>query len=376
MPRVISPKRDTWSGELYHYCPLTTDKVITLDCEKCEYKERIEWKTAKYVLYCGFPGEVELIEFDVPKAHDEVGPYHGLDVIESRRHTWAEPKLDGARALVHLTPNGVFITSRRREKTGQFKRFQDNVPHLRDNPQFKDIGMHGYTILDGEIIVPKEGDTLAATMSVVGALPDYAILAQSRLGLAHLHLFDIVYADGEDVSRLPLARRSAILQDIPTNDYIHIVPYYEVKTPEEKKAILDILWGEGYEGMVLKDPEAAYKASRAWLKVKQRVTLDCLIVDWKPGATGTKYENTLGSLTIAVRDAQGSLRVVADVIPGDDETRDRLYKHYKHMSREEIVSEKKIVEVVAQLVTKDGALRHPRILRWREDRSEPNVLDL
>jgi ATP-dependent DNA ligase len=374
--REIAPKRDTWTGELYHYCPLTLDKITTDKCEECEFRERIDWKTSKYIVHCRVPSEVELVTFDPPKAHDEVGPYSGMEVVESSRHIWVEPKLDGARALVHLTPNGVFITSRRREKTGQFKRFQDNVPHLRDDPKFKEIGQHGYTILDGEVIVPKEGDTLAATMSVVGALPDYALLAQRRLGLAHLHLFDVVYANGEDVSNFSLQRRREILRDIPTNDHVHLVPFHEAKTAEEKLAVLDVMWGEGYEGIVLKDPRAAYKASRAWLKVKQRVTLDCQIVDWKFGAPGTKYEETLGSLTIAVKNTGGKLVPVADVIPGDDETRERLFRHYASMSTEQVIAENKIVEVMAQLITKDGALRHPRILRWREDRSEPNMLDL
>ena len=45
-----------------------------------------------------------LDEFDPPKAHTtKIG----------RGHSWAEPKLDGVRALVHLHPeDGIVITTR------------------------------------------------------------------------------------------------------------------------------------------------------------------------------------------------------------------------------------------------------------------------
>ena len=372
--RTINPKRDQ-EGKLYHFCPLKQENIGEAICDGCEFRDSVEYLPTKYRVHCTFSkGGVELIQFKIPKAYAEVEGLRGNDVIKSSRHTWVEPKLDGARALVHCTPDGVFITSRRRNKEGEYNQFQDNVPHLRDHPTLVALGKDGYTILDGEIIM---GDTLGSTMGVVGGSPEHAIKIQEEYGQATLYLFDISRKAGQDISYLTLMSRRNILEDT-FEDLIHIrlVPTQLADTAEDKQNLLEEAIRAGYEGLVIKDPNSEYGESRAWLKVKQHLSVDAQVTGWHPGSVGGKWENSLGDLAVSVDDmATGELREICTVIPGDDATRARLYAQLSMLNEQAILDLGMIVELEGQGWSKEYRIRHPRILRYRVDRSDPNEVD-
>ena len=173
MTVVIESKRRPSTGNLYHYCPWLKENIESLTCANCQWHKGTERLEATYRVSCDFPVEgPELIVFEPAKAYDRVGSYKGDDVINSPRHVIIEPKLDGVRAIVHCTPEGVFITTRRKNKAGQYSQFQDNVPHLRDHLLLTQLGQEGYTIFDAEVIAPVDDDTLATTMGIVGAHPE------------------------------------------------------------------------------------------------------------------------------------------------------------------------------------------------------------
>lgn len=383
MPRKITPKRDIATGEFYHYCPETGQHTGPTACSLCPHLVELDRKSVSYTVDCGFAAEDELLEFEVPKAHGSYLGFEGPEILRhSDSHGWLEPKLDGVRAIVHVTASGVIITSRRRDKFGKFSQFQDNVPHLRDNPFFRRIyAQHGHTILDGEVLMPVREDTLAATMGVVGGLPEHAAAVQARLGKAQLWLFDLVNL-GTGLAALPLYRRHMFLQMLfdsylPGED-VQLVPHV-LGSPMPAEAKIEYLQQQldaGYEGVVAKDHKAGYFDSQAWLKIKQRTTVDAQIVGWEPGAKGGKHACTLGALVVAVLDAAtGQLREIANVVPGDDMLRASLFGQLRYLASAEIATLGMIAELEAQLWTKDGRLRHPRILRWRHDRSSPNIVD-
>lgn len=374
--RIISSKRDS-AGDLYHYCPLDSSQISDRYCTSCSHLEKVERLEASYRVHCKATLDVVLEEFDVPKAHDSVRSLKGIEVLQSERHSWVEPKLDGVRAIVHVTPGGVVITSRRRNKEGVFSRFQDNVPHLRDHPAF--TSLEGYWIFDGEVIMQDTDRTLALTMSVVGSLPDTAVWVQQQHGFAHLHLFDLVKRRGASLASDSQIHRRSVLdqwyQSLQNKNYLDLVPGINA-TYETKKRELARYLEQGYEGIVLKDPLAGYFDSRAWLKVKQSVSFDALVIGWEPGTIGSKYEDTLGTLRVAVLNEHAQLVEVALVSPGDEETRDRLYCQLRDLNGEEIKELALVVELEGQGWTIDTRIRHPRILRYRIDRSEPNQIDL
>ncbi len=63
------------------------------------------------------------------------------------------------------------------------------------------------------------------------------------------------------------------------------------------------------------------------------------------------------------------------MIPGDDAFRDDLYRRLYPLTTGEIIRLNLIVELEGQGFAKEYRIRHPRIIRWRHDRSEPNTVD-
>jgi ATP-dependent DNA ligase len=217
-------------------------------------------------------------------------------------------------------------------------------------------------------------------MSVAGSLPDTAISVQQHHGYARLVVFDIPMWEDHDIQSYSLADRKALLEnlDLDNNVHLHTIPVHkDVEVGEARESLLQDYLMEGYEGIVLKDPSSSYRTPRAWLKLKDEVSLDVQIVGWEKGRMGGKWEESLGALLCAVVDGRnGELTDVCDVMPGDDDARKRLYDELHEMTEEQIIAERRIVEIKGQCWTPDGKIRHPRIVRWRPDLSEPNTLDL
>jgi DNA ligase-1 len=115
----------------------------------------------------------------------------------------------------------------------------------------------------------------------------------------------------------------------------------------------------GFEGIMLKDPEAPYECKRAthWLKQKPFIEVTLEIVGFNPGEPDTKYSNTLGALVCHGFSDDG--REIDVKVSGiDDAMRDELWTN-----REKYMGF--LVEVRADALTKERnsetwSLRFPR----------------
>jgi ATP-dependent DNA ligase len=143
------------------------------------------------------------------------------------------------------------------------------------------------------------------------------------------------------------------------------------------------------EGVMVKNPEGLYdkKKSRGWLKVKAEETEDLPVVGAFPGEPGTKYEHCLGGLIV---DRNG-----VDVRVGGgftDQEREALWQDWQDVIAKPHIPELlrgakrggqvivadvpehptdlwgRLIEVEFHEVTPDGSLRHPRFIRFRDDK--------
>lgn len=296
-----------------------------------------------------------LIQFDPPKAHPN-------KVTGS--HRWAEPKLDGVRVLVHLHPTeGVVITTRRKNKDGQYTQLQDKLPHLRDSSSFVlSAGAH-YTILDGELVLPK--GKAKDVMSIVGAHPATAIAFQRARGEAQLALFDCPRYQDVDMSGAPLRERKEALtmlhHELPAPPFM-LVAHSWINDPydESRAAYVQRCFAAGFEGAMWKVPSAPYFGT-SWRKVKASETHDLQVVGYTWGEG--KYEGQIGALTCYWPDGTHA----CNVAPGSDADRAQLTRQLTGKSQSEIILMQLWVEVGCQEVTRDRSLRHPRIVKWRPD---------
>ncbi len=297
---------------------------------------------------------------------------------------WAyEFKWDGVRALAVLRAEAVRLYARSgAEITKAYPELAGVAGALTDA---------GITdaVLDGEIVL-LDG----------GGRPDFVALgermhvrdeARARQLAATMPvnymIFDVVSANGTDLSSVPYVDRRALLESIlpaPGPSTRWAVPPQFADGAATLAASRDL----ALEGVVAKRLTSTYRAgirSPDWVKIKNDQTGDYVVGGWRTGRrqlgalligaigpTGLAYRGRVGGgiSASAERDLMtrlAPLRVArspfVDVVPRED-------AHGATWVRPELV-----VEVRYGNLTRDGRLRFPRYVRLRPDKTPQETAD-
>jgi DNA ligase-1 len=268
-----------------------------------------------------------------------------------------EPKLDGVRVLTVVNCENRTVTQYTRNG-----KVLENFSHITD-AVLDNIDLIGRSmVFDGEMV----SSSFQALMKQVHRKED----VQSQD--ARLMLFDVIplseFQRGQSV--MGQRRRSNLLRsmksvldkigsiDVITQKEIDLDSY--VGELEFKQYNADAI-AAGFEGIMIKDPEAIYEAKRStsWLKIKPFIEVSMEITDVEEG-TG-KNVGRLGALVCSGVDDGRDIRV--NVGSGfSDSDRIEFWASRDSLNRQ-------IVEVRADAVTQnqDGtySLRFPRFLRFR-----------
>ena len=196
------------------------------------------------------------------------------------------------------------------------------------------------------------------------------------------HVFDIMWLDGRDLTRLPLEERLALLQALPLQRPIRRV------TPLADSAPWERARAEGWEGVIAKRRGSPYEHRRSphWLKMKceasqelvvggftdpqgARVGLGALLVGYFDGndfvfagRIGTGFDTKLLLDLRARLDALEVAKTPFTRAVG-------LPRLRAHWVRPEIVVQVAFIEW-----TVHGKLRHPRLLGVRFDKNARDVV--
>lgn len=161
-----------------------------------------------------------------------------------------EVKWDGYRAIAFLNEGKALLKSR------NDKSFDEKFyPVLAALKKWKINA-----IVDGEVAVLNEKG-----ISDFGSLQNWRSEADGAL---YYYVFDILWLDGKDLSRLPLRERRAILEaTVPGNDIIRLSRAFE----ESGMQFFEAAKKMGLEGIIAKKADSLYEAgnrSKEWLKIK------------------------------------------------------------------------------------------------------------
>jgi bifunctional non-homologous end joining protein LigD len=292
------------------------------------------------------------------------------------RGKWVyEPKLDGIRALIYVSGGAVQIYSRNRKLLNAA--YPELVEALGE-------AVRGDAVLDGEIVAfdPKRRITSFARLQQRMQLRDPVRARRSEVAV-QLYLFDCLYSEGMDLTRLPLLERKTVLEDIVRYaGPIRFTPFQ----PTGAGAMLRKACAQGAEGVIAKRADSRYLSARSadWLKIKC-VRRQELVIGGYTAPRGARER--LGALLVGHYEGD-QLRYAGKVGTGyDRRTLELLHARLTPLHRVTSpfapgpVSARDVQWVTPRLVaeigfsewTSAGLLRHPRFLGLREDKPAREV---
>ena len=286
-----------------------------------------------------------------------------------------EVKWDGFRALAYIDGE-VSLRSRNN------KELIDNFPELQElKQQPKSL------VLDGEIVVLKYGKVDFQELLERGkATSPTDIMVKTARSPAAYVVFDILEKDGKPLVDLQLVERKKILKEtVKESERVVLADYVEEKGEAYYEAVLQ----KGLEGVMAKKKSSAYEPgirSGNWLKIKKLKSADCVVFGYTQG-TGVR-KNTFGALLLGLYDSGGAPVYVGKVGTGfPEDILKSLSGEFQKLQTDKAPFKADVIgkvtwlkpslvaEVGYQVVTKDGRLRMPRLLRIRKDK-EPKDCNL
>jgi len=221
------------------------------------------------------------------------------DAVDAFGEVAVETKFDGARVQVHYDPGadgdsalGPQLYSRNMDDvTEALPEIVEYVAERVDVP----------AILDGEVVaVDEEGNPLPFQEVLRRFRRKHDVDRMREAVSLRLHAFDCLHADGDDLLDRPLRDRHERLRRVLPDAAADLTLADDPRAIEAaERAALDA----GHEGVMLKNPEAAYTPGdrgRDWLKRKPDVeTLDAVVVgaEWGEGRRAELF----GTFLLAVR---------------------------------------------------------------------------
>jgi DNA ligase 1 len=178
----------------------------------------------------------------------------------------AEYKYDGMRLQAHRTADGqIELFTRRQERVST--QFPDVVELLQTGLGPREA------ILEGEVVAyDAAAGELRPFQEVMFRRRKHGIAEAARDVPVGLFCFELLYADGDDLTQLPYLDRRARLADALTlSDRLRLTTAHEVATASALDAAFEQAVADGSEGLVCKSTgsTAIYQAgARGWLWIK------------------------------------------------------------------------------------------------------------
>lgn len=317
------------------------------------------------------------------------------EMVEKMKKVVVEPKLDGLRIIIHID-----------KKKGVLKAYTRNLKEVSEMfPELKDLSKYlnaNNVILDSEAI----GGDFQTTMK---RRRKHDIFEISKNIKIKFNVFDILVLDDKNLMQKKLFERREILEKVffVKNDLVNIVEQKVTDDPNEITKLYKKYHGEGFEGIMVKKYDSEYVAGRTgfrWVKMKEEDdsaaklsdTIDCVVMGFSRGKGG-RAKFGIGQFLVGIKKGDNFL-TISKIGTGLSEEmlftlnkklseiklneKPKEYIVHKDLFPDFWVEPKIVVEVAADDITKSPkhsagfALRFPRLIKLREDKSFKNITSL
>ena len=286
-----------------------------------------------------------------------------------------ERKLDGERCLAWRNGRAVQLFSRNRKTLdGTYPQIVDVLAAERCTS----------FILDGEIVAFEGDQTSFARLQQRMQIADAQEARRSRVPVFY-YVFDLLYADGEDLRGVPLDERKRLLREKLT--FGGAVRYTEHRRTDGEASYAEAC-RKHWEGLIAKRADSPYTGGRSpnWLKFKCANQQEFVVV----GYTDPKGARLgLGALLVGYWEA-GKLVYAGKVGTGySDEMLQQLSKRLAALETRgpglapdaelprrgvHFVKPELVCEAAFSEWTSSGKLRHPSFLGLRDDKDPRQVV--
>jgi len=283
-----------------------------------------------------------------------------------------EIKWDGYRAIAEISEKNVFLYSRNHIS------FADKFAPIAD--ALKNFEFNA--VLDGEIVFVDKNGKPDFQM-----LQDYSnrIVQKKSNGNLIYYVFDMLHYQGRDLTGLELIDRKELLKQIlPENKSIRISEHVK----KDGIAFFNAAKKMGIEGIVAKYSKSAYAPgirSKNWLKIKLRSSQDCVITGFTKPQGLRKY---LGSLVLGAFEKKQLVYIGHSGGGFHGRNVKMIFDKLNPLIQETCpfkieppdsgqvtwVRPALVCEVEFTGWTKDGVMRQPNFLRFREDKSPSEAI--
>jgi DNA ligase 1 len=223
----------------------------------------------------------------------------------------AEYKYDGMRVQAHRTADGhIELFTRRQERVRN--QFPDVVELLEAGLGPREA------ILEGEIVAyDAAAGELRPFQEVMFRRRKHGIAEAARDVPVGLFCFELLYADGHDLTEAPyLDRRARLAEAVMLSDRLRLTTALEVATAPALDAAFEQAVADGSEGLVCKStrPDAIYQAGARgwqWIKLKRDYrteladTIDLVVVGAYSGRG--RRRGTYGAVLLAAYNPEAEL---------------------------------------------------------------------
>ncbi|PUA80067.1 ATP-dependent DNA ligase [Nocardioides currus] len=277
-----------------------------------------------------------------------------------------DAKLDGIRIQAHRRGDEVLLVTRSLDDITA--RLPEVVDVVRALPG-------GDLVLDGEaLMLGPDGrprpfqETASRTAQSTGA----AVVP---------YFFDVLHLDGRDLLDAPGEERMAVLDELVPE--ANRVGRLVTADAEAAAGFVAETLAQGHEGVIVKDPAAAYDAGRrgsAWVKVKPVHTLDLVVLAVERGSG--RRTGLLSNIHLGARDPEtGGFVMLGKTFKGmTDEMLAWQTERFTELQTEDDgwvvhVRPEQVVEIALDGVQRSTrypggvALRFARVVRYRDDKA-------